>query len=324
MRWTKGVKFGLAAVIASAACDVPQEPIETEERGYVIYNGWGCRTCGYKNSPSLGAHAIADFTLGQQGGPGMALVSIEDTGGSRYDVTIEAEGILALTSKGIRSGTSIVGWSLIFERPSGGEIPVVIELYEEHPDWVAGDPIPTYGLSYLAGPTGEGVPASVCEDTSLENTSVVFLVGERYDQTTKTVIPGQSDYVSAACRDHALMKLKFTGHDPTDAYGSSPEERQAGLKMFTADYCGTGESFTKFGVDLDWQDRIGNFPGGWGLGLNTLEARWDEDGARCLGTPRYANRDHVLDRCELAGVELEACGGDPLDLDGFAWGSYLP
>jgi hypothetical protein len=58
---------------------------------------------------------------------------------------------------------------------------------------------------------------------------------------------------------------------------------QAALKMLSADYCGNGTPFTVTGEPLVWRSLSG-------MDFNTtptdLEARWDQNGARCLDVPR--------------------------------------
>ncbi len=326
MRRTVGLKAGIGALLALGGCDVEPAPGPdgVEDRAYYIYNGWGCRTCGYKNSPVLGTFPVAEFTVGQHGFSGLALIGIDDpVTGTRHDAKFDGSALIAVTPSGSLTGNQLIGWSLVFQEPGGAELDVEIYLHEKHPDWASGEMIDTYGLSHEYGPGGgDGPEVNLCPGMSVDETSVVFLGGERYDGATKTVIPHQGEFVTAACRDHALMKLKFTGYDPNDNYGSSPEERQAGLKMFTADYCGTGQSFTKIGTPLDWQDGLGNFPAP--SGFSALEARWNEFGAQCINTPRYANLGDVHSACEQEGIELEPCGGPQDDLDGQPWASYLP
>src|SRR6185295_18525269 len=81
-------------------------------------------------------------------------------------------------------------------------------------------------------------------------------------------------------------------------------QRQAMLKMFTADVCGDGTSFTVQGQPLVWADANGvtSFvkpPG-------SLEAIWNEGGALCLDTPRRPElAPAIATRC---GARLPRCG----------------
>ena len=89
------------------------------------------------------------------------------------------------------------------------------------------------------------------------------------------------------CAGHTLSKLHLTRNTIASqgaGYAGHWEERQATLKMLTADYCGNGTAFTVAGQALDWQ--------GGGVTYFSppaaLEARWTERGAACLDTPRMS------------------------------------
>lgn len=146
-------------------------------------------------------------------------------------------------------------------------------------------------------PDDDATHVNVCDEYDPNDTSVVLIMNERYSDTKKTVKPNARGYVSLACRHHALMKMKFVGHDPNDAYHSDVAQRQATLKMITADYCGTGQSFTQFGQPLVWLDSLGLFssipP------TTTHEAVWDDKGAICLDTPRYVSPSDVAGVCSI-------------------------
>ena len=97
------------------------------------------------------------------------------------------------------------------------------------------------------------------------------------------------------------MKLKFMGYDPNDNYLlDDAMDRQAGFKMLTADFCGSGKSFTSVGQNLEWQDPYDYF---WDAPLysQAKEAEWNENGATCLSHPRDPNHplSRVRNDCEL-------------------------
>jgi hypothetical protein len=72
------------------------------------------------------------------------------------------------------------------------------------------------------------------------------------------------------------------------------------LKMFTADVCGDGTSFTVHGQPLLWADA--NHLTAFERSAASLEAVWTDQGAVCLDTPR---------RPELAAVIAAHCGALP-------------
>jgi hypothetical protein len=72
---------------------------------------------------------------------------------------------------------------------------------------------------------------------------------------------------------------------------------QAALKMYSADYCGGGTPFTFPGEPLQWRDQNTSAPGMFYLSphpTDTLEARWDENGALCIGDARLLNSPNPL------------------------------
>ena len=311
------VRYGLGWLLTGllAGCVVEGSDEELEPRTLTATIGWGCHTCGFKNSPMLGKHPVGEFGI-VQGVHEFTLMGIESPTGQRHKVRIDGNSVEADTPTGIVEGTGLVDWRLVFER-KGVEHEAKILVYEQHPDWVDGTMIDTYSLAYFdPDANGEGPPINLCPGLPLDGTNLVFTPGERYLDASKTVLPSP-DTVTMGCKGHAVAKLKFMGQDPNDAYGSVLESRQAAMKMVTADYCGEGESYTQFGEDVAWIDEEGLFPYPLVTGNFTMEARWNEKGAQCLDVPRNAaiTRDAVA-------CKLPYCAGPDDDLDGNLWASY--
>jgi hypothetical protein len=310
-------RLGLVLAAALGGCAMEPSDEELENRNFTTTPGWGCYTCGFKNSPYLGKHPLTDFGL-SKGMHDVVLQGVEAPTGLRHKVGFVGNSVEAYAPSGTVSGNALVGWKLVFDH-KGTEYEAEILVYEQHPDWVDGVLIDTYSLGYYdPAANGEGPLENVCPGLSLDDTTIVFTPGETYDDATKTVVPGQSDLVTIGCRGHAIAKMKFMGHDPNDNYGSAVENRQATLKMLTADYCGDGVSHTEVGQPLDWMDELGLFSLSWTPTDDDLEARWNEDGAACLNLPRNPNvkRDGI-------GCTLPACTSVPADdLDGNRWASY--
>ncbi|MCA9652173.1 MAG: hypothetical protein KC501_19825 [Myxococcales bacterium] len=304
--------------LALLGCDPSEEEDGLVDASFRLLD-WGCRDCGYKNSPTNGLHELGSFVV-DKGlyGSGLAMTAAEDPAGNRFPVLVDGHAIVAETPSGAVMGAGLDGWSLVFEDPSGYELRVVVTAFAYHPDWVLGDPIPTYGLSYHDPKDPDAPLANVCPGRVPDETSVVLVADELYDEATKTVQPEQYGWVTMACGGHAVAKLKFLGHDPNDGYGSSWEQRQAALKMITADYCGTGQSFTQLGQPLMWVDELDNFPASALPYLGQVEARWSEEGALCLDEPRLVSRADVEDVCSIP-----TCDGDT-DLGGARWLTLLP
>jgi len=106
----------------------------------------------------------------------------------------------------------------------------------------------------------------------------------------------ENDWFNIGCEGHTLSKLRLTRN--TIHTAPSWKNVQAAFKMLSGDYCGTGRAFTVDGQPLVWQDR-----GGMRFYQTPLEleARWDENGATCLDSPRLQRSN------------------TPLASDGFSW-----
>jgi hypothetical protein len=119
-------------------------------------------------------------------------------------------------------------------------------------------------------------------------TEAIFFEGDRINTGTMTIDPNvDPTWFNIGCAGHTLAKLHLTRNSTASGaarFGHALDDRQATLKMFVADYCGTGKPFTVAGQPLSWRDAAGvmDFYGA----PFSLEARWTRDGAACLGEPR--------------------------------------
>jgi len=110
---------------------------------------------------------------------------------------------------------------------------------------------------------GEAIPPG------LEHYAVVF-AGDHYDARAKTVTDIDSNTLfRLACAGTASAKMHLMRHTRAGAwtddnhvdingnppYYTTSAFRQAMLKMFTADYCGKGRSFTRDGQPLNYGDK---------------------------------------------------------------------
>jgi hypothetical protein len=125
---------------------------------------------------------------------------------------------------------------------------------------------------------------------------VVVFEGERIDAATRTVaLDSTGQWFNLGCAGGTLAKMALTGHTlaaSDDGFVTTRAERQAIVKMFSADYCGDGKAFTVAGQPLRWADdhqTMPFLPAGWvPRSTTTLEARWTLNGAACIGAPRAA------------------------------------
>lgn len=287
----------VAVAVFGLGCAQVEDDDDVQFRGDDKTSGWGCRTCDYRNSATAGLDPIGSFFVGHDPSA-VSLVAIELANGTTLTPSI-ADGRFSGTHTGhTYEGSALVGGALVFRSPIGYQFEVEIYSYQKHGDWVTGTDVDTYGLSH----DDDGETFNVCPGYNLDETAVVVIPGERYDDTKKRVEPSPG-WGSLGCRGHAVAKMKMMGYSPDDGYGSDAAGRQATYKMLTADYCGGGHSFTVPGTRLDWHDVSGNFPPPSG---NPVEAKWTASGATCLDTPRLASREDVLHVCP----DMPKCYGD--------------
>lgn len=130
--------------------------------------------------------------------------------------------------------------------------------------------------------------------------------GDRYDAVSGEVIATGEDagpWFNVACAGDVLSKLLIIRHAEAaqDAgHQTSLGQRTAAMKMFSADYCGTGPN-TELGIQLDWAN-----VGGWNYldkmpSIANIEAIWNAGGAVCVNNPRlipYEDMPCVLPKCE--------------------------
>jgi hypothetical protein len=261
------------------------------------------------------------------------------------------------------TGTRLVGLTMkLTKTTKDGPLSYEVSIQKVSPDpqidgpmltYWAGDPDPIpsyliaarpidsnckpYPICKIHPPAGEAIPAG------LEHDALVF-EGDEYDATTKTVTDtttttGEpSSIFNLACAGTAPAKMHLMRHtaaggwtadgrvgsDGKPPYYTTVEERRAMLKMFTADYCGAGHSFTVDGQDLHYGDANHWYPETPSLdhsggvipsGTGSIEALWDDHGAVCLDEPRPARippdaRSMGGDPVKRA-VVMAACDGTP-------------
>lgn len=177
-------------------------------------------------------------------------------------------------------------------------------------------PPPLKPLSYL------------CTGTPAYQETYYFAIvwaGDMVDNKKKQVLPPaeQPGWFNLACSGTALSKLHLFRHSQAAfdrGLGETDRsQRTALLKLLTADYCGTGSSFTKNGQELRYMDAAGLVPSYPAINfeddLGDVEAIWDKDGRPiCLNTPRLTDRYNatlVRLSCALRRDPLEGISTSP-------------
>jgi hypothetical protein len=127
------------------------------------------------------------------------------------------------------------------------------------------------------------------ESTVLPPFNMVVFEGDRINATTRTVNPAADNrWFNLGCALHTLAKMRLTRNTLNTVANGDWRRVQATLKMLSADYCGNGTAFTVGGTPILWRQNPPGMTYRFQPQPGALEARWNENGAICLGTPRLA------------------------------------
>ncbi len=142
----------------------------------------------------------------------------------------------------------------------------------------------------------------------------ILFTGDRYDTSTlsvtATTLGGSLNWFNVACSGNVMSKLFLNRHtdaSQTPNFPTSLEQRQAMLKMYTSDLCGTGQAFTVQGTPLHWVSSAG-----WSNASTDyahMEALWNSQGAVCLDTHRLhlSANDMTFQYTAACGTLLPPC-----------------
>lgn len=303
--------FIAGALVFAPACDPAEE--QAAQEGELAPRAYGCPAwrCGF-NAADIQGHSLQELNLDGLANDDGAKIIGAIPPPLRFGYTLDVLGDELVFRRGssVLRGSQILGGVILVKLPQGPSVPVIIAGHDEVPSWAEGEPpIAAYTLLYPEPEALFGLK-SVCTESLLGVliSSATILGGERYDADAKTVAPDQPRWFNVACAGSAAAKMKLLGYGPQTS-ATTPEQRQATLKMITADYCGDGTSYTENGTEVDWANASGAVAPAWGAELGPLEALWTEHGALCLETPRIA--DTVTD-CDLPTCES-------FDLDDAEW-----
>ncbi len=316
----------LATLTGVAGCDAPEEDL-----GAVTLRpggGFGCGWCTLNsgNSPNINGANLSDINLDVVNSNGTNTTGIKlrngnTTGNQPFRLVVDpaTERFVGVElddpENVIVPATDMLGAKIVLEMPNTGET-VHLEITAMDPSiasWASnGKPITAYRAHYF---DNQGTPQPLCPTTNPENQWFTLILGETYDPTTHEIVARQ-DFVSVVCVGEAAAKMKLMDYGPQGNRGAGLDERTATLRMITADYCGTGHSFTASGTQVAWRNADSTvLPP---FKETVLEAKWGPDGALCLDTPRYVDLDEVSMHCSIP-----ACKNDDID-DGVMWRTMLP
>jgi hypothetical protein len=290
----------LALSLALAACDdVPDRESDPD----VELRGLGaCPKCQLNSAQVNGVpFSYLDLT-GEPNDQRVSVAYMRSADGRTADFGVYEEEIAAYDQGGLVAyGADLIGWELIF-LVEETVVTIRISGRELLPSWAAnGKPISVYALE-VGG--GNGAPMNICPGKKSGTASITLLHGETYDGEHKVIDKVGKQWATLACLNDALFKVKRLGYGPNGNQGpggqpATPNQRTATLKMVTADYCGTGHSFTTDNTKIIWRNAAKTVitPD---IGLYVQpEAVWTEKGASCIGKPRHVPLSQLVPYCKL-------------------------
>jgi hypothetical protein len=264
--------------------------VETLVVGLALTLGSGTVTAQGRVTQTTTTRSFHELNLhGLPNAAGFAVIGVR-LGNEAYDLEVKGSTVTAhpRTGSGARpTGTALVGLVIDMRDTTGASYALRFAAAGATAYWAGSlETVATYAFTYTSAAQQE--PKPLC--TAGLNEAIVF-TGDRYDAGSKTVIAtgaATRGWINIACASTALAKLFLVRHtEASQEVPTTRAERQAMLKMFTADVCGDGTSFTVHGQPLFWSDVKGitRFPDA----PMTLEAVWNEQGAVCMEQPRRSN-----------------------------------
>ena len=324
MKLAYSLLFALSACVVASPDDVENEAQVDQALGCQT---WGCGT----NSPIVGDGLMFDELDSSGATPNRGGLKI--AGAKLYDgtpVKVKAERH-SLVAYSIFTGrryvdAQLVGMIITLRHPTNGDYEILVEKFYPQNLWFwsgIAETVPAYEMK-TRKVGGTYFKESVCKNdplttdphwTGIEHATIVFQ-GDRYDPIAKKVWETSSTdpWFNIACAGTTPAKLHLMRHtragsyraDGTIAYNTTVAERQAMLKMFAADYCGNGTSFTVDGQPLAYNDS--NHWYREYSGYAAQEALWSDSGAICLDWVRLETTYTLGDVYAKCGRVLPSCG----------------
>ena len=205
--------------------------------------------------------------------------------------------------------------------------PTQIETYElkwNHPGEIESQPICTNPPERISG---EG-PGRIW----YAQTEAILFTGDRYSEAKEVSLTDTSGLMTIACAGSVLAKLHLNRHTTagsTSSYITTVGQRQAMLKMYVSDVCGTGNAWTTAGTKLHFQQKQTATSLWTNLDGNEakFEMQWGPNGALCFDSHRRGTEylSHIALDCGAAMPP--PCGNNPEDFVGpsppFMPGAYI-
>lgn len=348
----------------AAELSPPDAPMTSSVTASLFADGCQAYGCG-SNGPSLGRGIIFHELDAGMNGTGMYAMPNEagitflgfyDSAGGQWPLNVNGDRLQAIRNGTVVEGPGLIGWYLKLRvgpptLPEGTNYHLIIEDVGYTGFWTgAPATVPVYKFEYKREDSPSCSTTALCLDdqgsatddqTSFEEAaqgfrgSALIFRGDRYDAIRKTVqeTGARDTRFNIGCTGTFVAKMHLLRHtlagaDPPGNVPTVPQ-RQAMLKMLTADYCGTGRPFTNQGVPLlytfnqpQWARVSPNPFEPWPAWLSSgglpwppfagvpklpppgpltgpatpstdtpLDAVWNQDGAVCLNTARLEHPD---------------------------------
>lgn len=286
-------------LVLGAACDTgAPEPVD--ERAGSVSSTCGTWRCGF-NSAEINGRSLQSLHLGGDANeddvrivgftpPPLALL-----GG--WSLGVENDEFVVKRNNTRLKGNQLIGTIILVQAPGGLPIPITILGTQLVDSWAEGAP-PVRAYTLVSPDLNVLLHKNVCSGSLLDplTAAATIIGGETYNNDTKTVEPNRAGWFTIACAGSAAAKMKLMGYSPQTEFDgtgapSTVAQRNATLKMITADYCGEGESYTENGTPVVWNNQAGSVDSSSWHTPGLVEAVWNDEGAVCLGSTRLADAD---------------------------------
>ena len=319
--------FAIASSLLALVVGCTAEPRDTLSRDEG--NGHGCppQECGV-NGVYLAETHFGPLRLdGTPNARSFAIVDFVDRSGRSLALDVRAGFLVGLARESgdmLVHGDAVAGSEIVLVDAAHREWTLTVHSLVALPH-TSDEPgsVPGYRIS-ARGPTGAvGKATPLCRDGE----SALLIAGqESRDPVTLTAHDAGHRSFTLACTDHLLGKARRMSYDPDRApdhpRSTTSGQRTATLRMLRADYCGTGQSFTRPGVPVKWQNRAGWMPYGRAPAAHLVAAAWDRHGATCMNHPRLPDWYARSDIEASCGRDIPRC--NPQIVAGSEWVSWRP
>jgi hypothetical protein len=270
---------------------------------------------------------------------GLKIEAFEDRDGNALEIDVVGDELIGRIgqdeARGDRLVQSVI--RLVTSKEPVERYALTIERVIPTSFWTdAADELLLYEITFAK--EGSTKRESVCKPlTDLDPTTaaperidgkVIVFRGDRYkDRGYAVSDEPATTWVNLACAGTAIAKLHLLRHTAAsrrpaatsaDRRTTTLAQRQAILRMLTADYCGVGHPFTVEGHPLSYRFHQAWGPlhdAGFDVRTASIDALWKDTGAVCVGTPRLSDRerrDALLRRIEArCGRRLARCAPPP-------------